>query len=905
MKNLSAVDDNKDIVTKEYADSNFSEIRAGVEMLGEVVETTFPTLFYFAPEWEETGTYTLGDKVWYEGLIYNCTASSATVGSFIDSEWEVVTDTVYNEVVNSIDAKQDTLVSGTNIKTINNQSLLGSGNINVSSVGCKTFYGTTDSSAAIKPVTCANFALETGVHINVYFEEVSSYGTDTTHLNVNSTGDKKIYIPDDSGGWYTEGLPKERLFADEVIEFVYHDNGYWALNKGLATTQRYGITKLTSSTSSTSTSLAATAYGVKKAYDLANGKLSSSDVVDNLTSTSTAAPLSANQGKILKDTIDGFTSEPIGSIKLYAGSTAPSEWLFCDGSAVSRTTYADLFDVIGTTYGSGDGSTTFNLPNLKGNVPVGLNSSDSSFDTLGETGGEKTHTLIVNEIPSHNHQSPKNGYFVEDGGSGNNMYTQSGGSFATKSSMDSYTQNTGGGQAHNNLQPYIVLNYIIKATGTSPVVQGVRGGSSIDVQVNGTSIVDNGVANIITKSPYDSSTNTVATEVDLDEKQDKLTQSVWRYVIPGVVYDHVSGFVEDAIVNIYSDAASQYNVETLISTISSQETLYLNNTNYPITKMVLGESGDESYIAVNNLDFGEEGQSQLGIKRVDTTKPCFGIILTHEEESPSGYVLIVLSTEEIRQVPWAFVKETDIEYVAPVAITGNYNDLINKPSSEIIVDDYESLLPHLSEYSTAYVKNASLYDITSLSSYNYDNTQMDYISPFAEPDFSTFVDNQTSSFTLTYRDILNNDLLASATTIVTGDWLLVISYPVLGGGYIYCQNEVDTQDLKLSSGWNYLQENVGVSVPIDFNDIPLVPIKLMTAGTSIGNVYNADYMFCVCSKHFAGEYRLVGGEWQYQQTIITPFIDNNLTTVPSSKLIYDVVTKNSNAIAQIQQAINS
>ena len=71
----------------------------------------------------------------------------------------------------------------------------------------------------------------------------------------------------------------------------------------------------------------------------------------------------------IKDTIN--TNTPVGSINLYAGSTAPTGWLICDGSAVSRTTYANLFSVIGTTYGTGDGSTTFNLPNLKRRFPLG------------------------------------------------------------------------------------------------------------------------------------------------------------------------------------------------------------------------------------------------------------------------------------------------------------------------------------------------------------------------------------------------------------------------------------------------------------------------------------------------------------------------------------------------------
>ena len=79
-----------------------------------------------------------------------------------------------------------------------------------------------------------------------------------------------------------------------------------------------------------------------------------------------------------------------GTIAAYAGSTAPT-WYNCYvmAPAVSRTTYAALFAILGTRYGIGNGSTTFNLPNLKGRVPVGMDALQSEFDTLGETGGAK------------------------------------------------------------------------------------------------------------------------------------------------------------------------------------------------------------------------------------------------------------------------------------------------------------------------------------------------------------------------------------------------------------------------------------------------------------------------------------------------------------------------------------
>lgn len=153
----------------------------------------------------------------------------------------------------------------------------------------------------------------------------------------------------------------------------------------------------------------------------------------------------------------GGESLKIGTIVPFAGSTIPDGYLTCDGTAVSRTTYSDLFAVIGTTYGNGDGSTTFNLPNLKGSVLVGLDSSDTDFDMLGKTGGEKTHQLSISELPNDirdttNTGSNLDGYIMRGG------YTVSG------------DYNFGGeNQPHNNLQPYLVVHYIIKATKTTPV----------------------------------------------------------------------------------------------------------------------------------------------------------------------------------------------------------------------------------------------------------------------------------------------------------------------------------------------------------------------------------------------------------------------------------------------------
>jgi len=161
---------------------------------------------------------------------------------------------------------------------------------------------------------------------------------------------------------------------------------------------------------------------------------------------------------------------PVGGMLSYAGSTAPTGFLICDGSEVSRTDYVTLFEVIGETYGAGDGRNTFAIPNLKGKIPVGLNSSESEFDTLGETGGEKTHTLTTAELAIHTHVQDAHGHILhtKNSGSGGSSYIVITAAESTYSNdynvvnTTAINQNAGSGTPFNVLSPYIVCNYIIK-----------------------------------------------------------------------------------------------------------------------------------------------------------------------------------------------------------------------------------------------------------------------------------------------------------------------------------------------------------------------------------------------------------------------------------------------------------
>lgn len=125
------------------------------------------------------------------------------------------------------------------------------------------------------------------------------------------------------------------------------------------------------------------------------------------------------------------SAPPIGTLLPYLGATAPDGYLFANGAAVSRTgVTADLFAVVGTQYGVGDGLTTFNLPNLQGRVPVGRDTGQAEFDVLGEIGGQKTYTITVAEMPvhshgvtdpTHNHGQSAHGHTFSDPGHGHGL----------------------------------------------------------------------------------------------------------------------------------------------------------------------------------------------------------------------------------------------------------------------------------------------------------------------------------------------------------------------------------------------------------------------------------------------------------------------------------------------------
>ena len=176
------------------------------------------------------------------------------------------------------------------------------------------------------------------------------------------------------------------------------------------------------------------------------------------------------------------TSSPscAGQLCISCADKAPEGWLPCNGSMVSRQDFHQLFAVIGTTFGSGDGRSTFHLPDLQGRVAVGKAAEASAFGKLSACGGEASHVLQVKEMPAHTHNVHDQGHshhvlakgrrFVSDGrrefgvdclGCSNAEGIDGNG--RTEGAQSQINESTvGGGEAHNNMPPYIVMSYFIK-----------------------------------------------------------------------------------------------------------------------------------------------------------------------------------------------------------------------------------------------------------------------------------------------------------------------------------------------------------------------------------------------------------------------------------------------------------
>jgi microcystin-dependent protein len=169
--------------------------------------------------------------------------------------------------------------------------------------------------------------------------------------------------------------------------------------------------------------------------------------------------------------VDPFVAE----IRIFGFNFAPRGWALCNGQLMPISQNTALFSLLGTTYG-GDGRTTFALPNLQGQAPMHPGQGPGlSLHDLGESGGSETVTLLESEIPSHGHNWMGSGQVAEDRTPANEVFARATGGnlYTTDTSQmvqlaSTAVQPAGGGQPHNNLQPYLTLNFCIALQGVYP-----------------------------------------------------------------------------------------------------------------------------------------------------------------------------------------------------------------------------------------------------------------------------------------------------------------------------------------------------------------------------------------------------------------------------------------------------
>ncbi|WP_165792335.1 phage tail protein [Thalassospira lohafexi] len=150
---------------------------------------------------------------------------------------------------------------------------------------------------------------------------------------------------------------------------------------------------------------------------------------------------------------------PVATVLSFAGSSAPDGFMLCDGAELLASEYADLFATIGTTYGAGQAPGSFKLPDMRGRTPIGAGQGDGLTDrVIGVADGEETHQLTVDEMPEHDHAYDIRNMATGIGSSGYEVHPKP----ANTEPDSAQSRMTGGDQPHNNMQPFLVVNYIIK-----------------------------------------------------------------------------------------------------------------------------------------------------------------------------------------------------------------------------------------------------------------------------------------------------------------------------------------------------------------------------------------------------------------------------------------------------------
>lgn len=313
--------------------------------------------------------------------------------------------------------------------------------------------------------------------------------------------------------------------------------------------------------------------------------------------------------------IDTMAGMPIGTVIPYASNkNIPTGFMICDGAEVSRTTYSKLYSIIEDRYGYGDGSTTFNLPDLSGRVVVGVDKNDLDLHEHGIASGEKEHTLTVDELASHAHsannfvynpdRTPKHAIAVGSGSS-QIAYDKDGDTFLE-------INMAGNSQPHNNMQPFMTMYYIIKVTTTSPIVDSTvigqvidslsstsatdalsaKSGKDLNDKINGTILYENASGNTGTVTLQESINNYTYIDIVLTRK-DIVDYSIQRF--------HKPNGKTITIMGTFTDAANLYVYSKIMAVLNN--TLTLVRSNLLLTNSAVSFSTDNNFAIVKVVGY--------------------------------------------------------------------------------------------------------------------------------------------------------------------------------------------------------------------------------------------------------------------------------------------------------------
>lgn len=299
---------------------------------------------------------------------------------------------------------------------------------------------------------------------------------------------------------------------------------------------------------------------------------------------------------------------PIGTLQPFLGTTAPQGYLFCQGQLLDKTKYPELYSICGDLFGEST-ATQFYLPDLRGRVVAGYDENNSNFNTIGKLLGEEAHTLLLDEIPTHNH-----GIATQGGSDMYSGYSYGNGGYFNTAFMDA----VGGGQAHNNIQPTVVLNWIVKAYVLLPTDYLINGYDNIPVgsyiEYHGDSI----------PSGYEEINNGLSERVQ--ELERKLVYSF-----------------KESQVGVWLDGTKIYR-KVIPLTISSSPTEIDVNT-YNIGKLIRIEGQIENSARNIFLPFYEGTNSYIFIY-YDKTNEKIKIEFSGSWSAYSGYIIIEYTKNE-------------------------------------------------------------------------------------------------------------------------------------------------------------------------------------------------------------------------------------------------------------------